>query len=332
MNNSPFTIRSLQWKGWMIPVLLLLALAAASEGCGGRPMPTAVAVTPAYTSSPTVVLIAPTRMPPTNTPIPSSTPSPSLIPSPIWTPLPTIPSESIPDTAAEWITTNKGCAYPCVWGIMPGKTDWMTARSILEQINPQFSAPRSLDSKLGVIQDIRYPLPDNWAYSSEGYIEFLLDDNLIQSIETPNDLSISKILTRYGLPGEVWISHTQFLQYTYYIVSFFYPDQGILALYAIELFNLDIDQICPYRFSETLKLIDGYNKLHIIDHRIYPVILWDPRNKKTFQEVINMWFSDKFYNGPYRTINQATELTGEQFYETYRDPSAKQCMKVKPVE
>jgi hypothetical protein len=72
---------------------------------------------------------------PTSRPAPSRTMT--LTPKPTatttWTPLPTLAYAEARAMVRDLLENNGGCKLPCWWGIVPGETDWSSAKQCLSQ-------------------------------------------------------------------------------------------------------------------------------------------------------------------------------------------------------
>jgi hypothetical protein len=268
---------------------------------------------------------------PTETPTPTNTPivlpSPTIKPSPTWTPLPTIPPENVQDTILDWIETNRDCSYPCWWGIVPGETDWNTAKALLDTISPQWWIPDN-----GDFVEVIFPLPDNWRYDSKGSADIYINDGMVESIRAFTDIPLAEFFKRYGMPDEIWISYKMgappYFNYLYFI-GLHYPHNGITLLFGEEVFENDGDKICPYRsfVPETLIRGDG-NKL-VIDHRTIGLALWNPESQLSFNEVLIQHYPGTANSVEFKPLDQMTDLTAQAFLEIISDKNSRTCVEIK---
>lgn len=257
----------------------------------------------------------------TPTPLPVLIPTSTFTPSPTWTPLPTIPPEDVQSTILNWVETNRGCRYPCWWGIMPGETDWNSAKAFLNTISPKWWVPDSKD-----FVKVSFPLPDNWSYTSKGGAEFYVKDGIVESIQTFTDIPLTDFISEYGMPDEIWISyHPYDLAGYYYFVVLYYPSEGFALLFGKEVFENDGNAICPYRSFETETLTDGYGKVHVIDHPTIGINLWNPEYQKPFHEILSQMAGTE----EFKSLDEITNVTVQEFSAIISDINNRTCIDIK---
>lgn len=210
-----------------IPPLLGVIFILMFQGCASKvPSGTKITATPNSTlpSSPTVRegVQTQTRVmtsnPNTATPFPSPvstylpTPTFTLTLAPTLTPFPKLSREDAHALVHNLLETNGGCRLPCWWGIVPGLTDWKTARHFLET----FVLEIEQGGEGQIIKDNIPIYSTNFSirYESDNGIKsgFLIDieNSIISGVVTgwdPNqkNFQIHQLLADYGQPAEVYI-------------------------------------------------------------------------------------------------------------------------------
>lgn len=245
--------------------------------------------------------LVPTAIPPSNTPTPTQTWTP--------TPLPTIPSDTVVAFVQELIRSNAGCQLPCWWGSMPGQTTWKSVEPFLatfaevEKINDTYSASVYAPDKVNPTH----------VYGAS----YVVQDGIIQSIQTgpgPGEEGfqylLPQFLTTYGVPDEVWIS--TFSSTATSVIPFrltLIYTKGIVVSYWLENVQIQDDFVLgcfqqPYR-----------------------ILFWlvSPERGIAFSQarVESTQFSE---NQPYLSLEEATGLSIENFYETFMNPNNTACL------
>lgn len=261
----------------------------------------------------------------TATPLFAPSPVPRLTPfsnEPGVTSVPTSLSALSPTQAQELILdllqNNGGCKLPCWWGITPGKTSWEEAKSFLETFASKISAsgpPNNFSAAaffLGVPKEI-----SSITMIATG---FEVQDGIVEQISSHDFEGISayhlpQFLSTYGPPSEVWLYTSSYMAEATaglpFIVILFYPKQGILAAYSTD-------------GEPGAKLIVGCLKQN-------PSLrLWSPKEALTFQKAANM-FNWDVNDPPTLPLAEATDLTVEEFYQTFKSPSEIPCLET-PAE
>lgn len=242
----------------------------------------------------------------TATSVPTSSPVPSLLLS--VTPLPTLSRNEHESRILELLSDNGGCKLPCWWGILPGVTAWDEAWQILSPLGPEpYVSIASTKEYLPGTQIVSLSIPVSESISASQSIHITLRIvNTVQTIsiyptERSDNFRLSRFLLNYGSPSEIWI-HT----YRSYLggvppadILLFYPEQGILARYSTELTQINESQ-------DTANIC-----LDSTPH----LTLWTPDEIINFDEIQNLaWLDYKKYDKPLLPLEQAADLTLEQFY------------------
>jgi hypothetical protein len=225
--------------------------------------------------------------------------------------MPKLPLEEAEDVLLSLYQNNGGCELPCWWGITPGETSWQEVNSLLSPLGNygtwrlgrgalyyfQFVTPESMwDFGIGYIE------PDITVI--EGIVE---DINISSRWVMPSfDYSLSGILATLGYPTEIWLyAEAESIGYLHFDLVLFYKDTGVTVLSGgkHEREN-DTLIICPQNFEEPSPA------LH----------LWSPDKYKTGLESDHKFISDRL-----RLLEDVSDLSPEDFYEIYIDPSSRAC-------
>ena len=301
----------------ILPLLILVACQPAPDSNTAAFMTAETSVIPAPTIAPistekTVIQID------TSTPLATSIPSTATsVPSPIPT-LSLVEKETI---ASELYNTNANCKLPCWWGIVPGETEWQTAKSFLGALATKISTGIYSESAPEFIADVDIPVTEDLSAINMLRQYFSVQDGVIELIqpETPPTMPftiISEILSTYGLPSEVWLDT---YGYSYgeldpFRLVLFYPEKGILARYFDDAEFEDDDVVGCF------------------SNHTGAVVLWSPDLKLTFAEALNGTralgtFGDQYY----KPLQEATDMDVETFYQIYLDPNTETCIET-PAE
>jgi len=295
---------NLQYQSCVAFVLLLSLV-----GCSVLVMPTPV---PSATLSPAIH--TPTSIP---TPNPTLTPSPmppTSTPSPTWTPVsptptaaPTLTADKERTLVLDLLQNNAGCQLPCWWGFTPGKTTWQTAQTFFASLGKMpaeyhdlgmtnytvsFKVPEQIDQiyivNSGIIEMI-------WAYTgnSQRYM-------------------LPQLLSSYGRPADVWVRTYRNVREGElpFFVVLFYPQQGIMAMY-VDSAERQGEKVreCPQQIGSALWL-------------------WVPGRKLTLEDIarIGVGFGPAEDVPNYRPLDEATGLSVDIFYKTFKNASNRTCL------
>ncbi len=256
--------------------------------------------------------------------------------SPVITPLPSPRSTAIlPSTAAilelgRLLAANGGCSLPCVWGITPGVSSLADAEAVLRPMGSIASYPYSEsasstaievvypESGLGVyarvtalaegatnrVEEIRFGL--RALRSSQGSFQGVYDSpDLMHRMQY---YMASGILDRYGAPEKVLIStqsrpsgHESGV--TDFSLLLLYPDLGMLVRYSTTMAPVGED-------------IRGCFTSPDAEFWLYP-----SGRSKGFMQALEDTFWTQFAPGRFKTLQSATSLSVEGFYQAFREPA-----------
>jgi len=265
----------------------------------------------------------------TNTPIPSTP-----------TDVPTLPAEDARQRLLALLANNNNCRLPCFWGITPGKSHYREARSILlplsglaETVLFDLSYPGDGISLQYIEGDFRLNSSVSYLYDKDGIVsrvrfrvleQQLSKDKYGDTIKTPiyglpefiqrvEYYSLSHLLSEQGIPTSVMISTVgpnirSYIGVINVDLVLLYPDQGIWAHYVTSVDEGNVGnnvKICP---------IEAH-----IEMDLYP-----PGNPDSFYALLDKtdWGVTK---AMYKPLNEATSMSVEEFYETFRNPT-NQCI------
>jgi len=280
-------------------------------------------------------------MPPTITPTTTGTPTPTFTPTTILT----LPAEDARNRLLELLANNGDCRLPCLWGVTPGQSNYQEARTILMPLssiadNIYFDQPKVNGILLGAISPfyVEGDLDLNTRVASYYYndnsfvsrIAFRVQEEKV--VPDPRDpsgkswlsktpiydsltfgkrveyYSLSHILSEQGKPDSVMIYIPRAEGYPIVAgvldAALLYPKQGIWIDYTMSMhMNGTIMKGCPANAH--------------IEMQLYP-----SGNPESFFSLLEKtdWGRIK---GGYKSLAEATSMSVEQFYETFRNPTDK---------
>lgn len=292
----------MKYKILLLCCLLVILLSA----CSGTTRD--ATVTPGLTSSINPALSLP-RLP-TQTPYPTTlsvSPTATLIP--IFTPLPKLSKADSLARTYELLNSDSGCALPCWWNIIPGETDMRLA--INELLS--FSSYQKINFPFHSTAEFLYESPESLA--SDEFITVMLTsqgrkvDQINVTYLNFWKYQIPSLLQTYGMPTSVWLrtykSDYRMRQNTVpFLVALFYQEKGILAV-----FGEADGQVLGSTIRGCIVGTAG-------------LTLWSPAQNLNFDDV-STW---KNYYDPYMTLEDASEIDVETFYERYKSGEALPCI------
>jgi len=288
--------------GIMVGQLVLLTACSVH-----RPSPEGLLIS--LTPSPSVILpsATPMRLP---SPVPSTpTSSPTHTPAPpTITPRPTLTAEERWAIAKEMLETNGGCELPCWWGIIPGKTDWQSVKEwftaiggfVFEIPSPErlfdYYIDMSFEHNHGIVESITVMSEIARGYNSQHFAQDW------------RRYSLDQVLTRYGLPSQVYIQFVPPLEQdapAYYQLWLVYDHLGFYTVYTGPVaYEPPIMKAC-LRFKEVWSIM---------------LYLQSPRPGEPVLESPDL-----------HPLEEATGMDVQTFYETFRQAGTAACLE-SPVE
>jgi hypothetical protein len=246
--------------------------------------------------TPSVTAISDTKMPQT----------PTIVAATL-TPLPTLEGEQLEAAIAELLANPMNCDVPCWWGFIPGITNIAEIRHAISpfgfDISEYYDEEGNLYTRLG----IGYVAERN---DFEIRIGFWFSDSILAGV-TAYSPSVSKILTEYGQPDEIWIETMGFMREDLPVrLNMVYFQEGMAAGYVVDG---DIQ--------------DGRVRGCFADKEIGRLRLVVPNSATSYRDFSTIFEKDRHY----LPLEQATGLTMDEFIERFSDPTWPQCIET-PTE
>lgn len=282
-----------------------------------------------------------------------ATPSPAIVVQrtststhiPIYKPPPTVSRTptSLPDMDSplpveeaeaqllKLLANNGGCQLPCLWGIIPGKSSYFEARTILAPLRklsntfyldppgPGSLSPRYTVGDLEIYTRIAFLTnPDTGTVDHVGFTTEAhnpLDEGGYEDVfdsdffgENTPAYALPNVLTEQGIPSSIMIS-TVSGSLTRdgtggFDILLLYPDRGILVNYTTQMYLIG-------------EIVRGCPKNSHIKMELYPAGQVD-----SFFTLIRQ--TDLFVLFDYsRPLEEVTAMSMDEFYETFREPTDK---------
>lgn len=240
----------------------------------------------------------------------------------MWTPrttlAPTLTADRERAFVIEMLETNGGCELPCWWGITPGETGWQIVKNLFDSVGKRTNDVLYPDGTVG--HGSR-----NFEVSYDGYRDYYLMHafyeraGIIQSIQVEGALygnasehfaqdwhrySPDQMLNRHGKPSQVYIQLVPPIErdaLVYYQLWLVYDHFGFYVVYTgPAIYELPIMRVC-LRFEEVTNIA---------------LRLQSP------------WPGGSVLESPelLRTLEEATGMSVEMFYETFRNPEGDMCL------
>jgi len=283
------------------------------------------------------------------------TPTATLLPAWVFTPVPTLGMEQARERLLELLSGQANCRLPCLWGITPGKSTLQDVRPVVEPLrilagSPIFwpetddwlgkdgigvdlvytedaVVPTALDggsvvrqtffmvdfrtNEQGVVEHISFQaMEEDEFYDDAHYtlgVKYIYDSDSFGERLQP--YMLSSMLAEYGVPEGVLISTVgipkeEGLGFRNFDIVLLYPDQGIFAHYTTVRDVVDgKGQACPANAHVTLEL--------------FPV-----GDREAFLQGLAAIGWGELLPPPdnvfWRSLERATSLSLEEFYETFR--------------
>jgi len=309
-------------------VLSLLVLLVPLVSCSAPAAPTlsptsTLAPSPTFAPSPTAVpSLTPTWLP-TDTPTPSPIP-PTRTPSP--TPVPTMTADEEYVFVSEMLQDNGGCRLPCWWGFTPGETPQQTPRAFFTSLGKQiqgsvrnytvvFNNPGHYESYQSYIGDgildmigiNAGPPVGQDGYPAYGDHQFGGDWRTYM---------LPQMLEVYGPPQQVFLeTYSSGPDRLPFRLWLFYPDQSFLVKY--EGFTGEEGKGGWVEAGQAIRMCPWRSEVALW--------LWPPEREMTLEDI------DPMIRNPVdpdriRSLEEATGISIEQFYQTFSQPDNQACL------
>ncbi|MBI5932409.1 MAG: hypothetical protein HY867_01780 [Chloroflexi bacterium] len=228
------------------------------------------------------------------------------------------------------LKNNGGCQLPCLLGNTPERTTKQEIQNFFSQFGlldtdemrilrgdsytdrvswAHFFFPYSTNTYLTLGVTARYEEDQIEGIGMETFSQLHSDDSWILTWNSSyTDLMayylLPQILTSYGRPFQIFVKtipddpqHPDVSFNSLYLVLF-YPDQGFYLKYDMKRVIVDDKYVgCPAK-----SFVD--------------IIVWSPDNKDGFKK-----WTEPYYFGDYKSVAEATSLSGDEFYETFKEQS-----------
>jgi hypothetical protein len=256
-------------------------------------------------------------LPLTNTPHPTFT----FIPSPTWTPAPTLSPQESQALAMDLLMNNGGCKLPCWWGMVPGETDWNTARHFLETFVVEIEQGGEGQAiKNGIpVYSTNYGIQYEGEGGTKGGFLILIEKGIISGIETgwdkrQKEFYLPRLMADYGPPDNVFIRAYQ------YMPDGSPPPFHILLNYIHKSFWADYE----LRGKHIGSILKG------CPQATNPALwLWSPDKEWKFEEMIRVVYGPPVPHAPEDPILPLEEATGmdlKTFYNVFKDLDNQSCL------
>ncbi len=309
----------------LIAVVLFLSACAPDSSIVDDEQKTSTPVLPTATIAPSATV----------TPLPTSTLVAIPSPTNTLTAIPTLSVEQARVRLLELLANNSGCHLPCFWGITPGKSTYQEVRTILMPVSSIAYATYLGSSTSGNV-DLHYVEDGLKHYWNVGFTS--PESGIVNHIsvlakaskEFPDGnmdnfdsatfgkraayYSLTNVLSEQGMPASV-VMQTLGNQITGKDVESFhilliYPDRGLFVHYSTysQVVGAKL-RGCPANAHIELELYlagdaDGFSK--------------------ALSQTDWAFAWPKFVSNLYwKSIEEATSMTLEQFYKTFREPTNK---------
>lgn len=252
------------------------------------------------------------------------------------------------------LAANGGCELPCWWGIIPGVTSWQEAQSLFFSYGKSISSwteSYMLDDpgletahRVGLFgRHDPYPfdyIVEHKLYEQDGVVYMIgVHGHTLRWFATGNPAgpstkyfsqdwqrySLDQILARFGKPSQVLLHYWPEGEGDLYSVGVMYEDRGILIEYmglaqrkpGDDGYLADPTVICP-----------TWDQLTDIN-----IWLKAPTADLSMTDVFTTFGGGYLMLLPYRStpsLEEATEMSLDAFYETYQDPDTQICIEAIP--
>lgn len=268
----------------------------------------------------------------TATPALGSSATVTITSLPTLTDIPTLPAEDARQRLLVLLANNNDCQLPCLWGITPGKRNYLEARHILMPLIgvADFAyfypgIPADSISPLYVEGSQRLYTQVTYSYNSDGVIESIYFRALEEQLGQDEYGNLTKT--------PIFDSQTFLKRAEYYLLSHVLSEQGKPEAVLVQASGLliggvmDIVLIYPSQgiwVDYTMKIIrtNSISKLACPTNAYINMMLFPPGDPESFFSLLERtdWTITK---SGYIPLAEATSMTVEEFYKTFRNPTDK---------
>jgi hypothetical protein len=222
---------------------------------------------------------------------------------------------------------NSGCRLPCWWGFTPGETSWQTVQAFFASLGKRIET-WSVDNVQNYT--VYFDIPDYQHYHRQFYsvkggaVEMISIGTVPpvdkdgrpaygdpQFAEDWRAYMLPQILGVYGQPSQVVLGVSRDTPWLPFDLLLFYPEKGILVQYSgpAENEEWEIFRVCPHGVEITL-------------------YLWMPKQYTTLADIPGIgsytYATDEMSS--LRSLEEATGLSIEQFYQTFSQLDSQTCL------
>jgi hypothetical protein len=225
---------------------------------------------------------------------------------------------------------NGGCRLPCWWGFTPGVTAWYTADTFFASHGKRVQRHKgSQMTNYGVDFDIPQ-------YSLQIYQDYFVADDTIDIIsiravpaerngeivygnvqfaENLEPYLLSQMLAVYGQPSQSFLKtySSDLPGWLPFSLLLFYPEQGILVEYNGPI-GEEGKRYGPIEEGEMIRICPWRSEINLW--------LWSPERAMTIGRVTG----DYIDVSDYRSLEEVTGMSIEQFYQTFSQPDNQTCL------
>jgi hypothetical protein len=315
-----------RWIGLFVLMVMIVGCAQSTQKTD----------TPYYLATPSLSTNSGSKLEtitPTVTPLTMNTSSLTITP----TAIPTLSAEDASKRLLELLSNNGGCRLPCLWGITPGKSTpqeaqilWSPLSSISSRIltlPPRFTfdkgavRPAYIEGDLILRTEARYESEhlivsriNFYARQEKKFVPSTGGLGLLSIFDSTTFgkrveyYSLAHLLSEQGIPTSVMIA-TSGPPPIYeggggFEIMLLYPEQGIWVRYSTQQ-RVNVDgnvRGCPANAH--------------IEMELYP-----PNDANSFYAHVETRQEMTIQKDWYKPLEEATSMTLEQFYETFRQPT-----------
>ena len=309
----------LRWCSLVLGLILLVSLLGCSVSVTPTPSPSATPLSATFEAPPSSsdTPLQDTSIPSPHPEIPTQTPLPTR-PSKALTPIsvPTLTASEEQELVLSLLQDNGGCQLPCWWGFTPGETTWQTAQEFFAALG---KSPAAYHDPRGTVNyTVRFRVPE-WI-DQEGHIQqhYVVRDGIIEVIVAdPGDsqnYTLPQLLAAYGQPTELWVRTFSMVAdqddgELPFFVLLHYQQRGIWAEYIGLTCTKDAQiPLCPQYAGVLLRL-------------------WSPGHGTALEDLDTIVDGISKAEAPYyRFLEEATNWSIEQFYQTFVQPDNQTCL------
>lgn len=248
---------------------------------------------------------SPTTIPESPMPLPALTPSTATTTT--LTPLPTLDADDLKTAVAELLANPMDCDMPCWWGAIPGTTSINEIKHTISPYNFHISEYEEQGEIVFLLLETGYIEEQD---QFEIGIVYNFSNSILTGI-TAFSPSVSDFLAKYGPPYEVLLETMSVERETLPVrLNMVYLGKGMAVGYVVDG-NIQGDRVIGC----------------FADEEIGTLRLITPDSVTSYKDFSPIFEQDRRY----LPLEQATDLTMDEFMERFSDPTQSQCIET-PIE